>query len=159
MKILFSIIFSIALISSIFPQQNTVSSGGNGSNASGSISISVGQIDFLNVSSANGNMQQGVQQPETFITTSVLNSEDSFDMTIFPNPTQRSFTIDLSVKEESKMVLHVFDAAGREVLRSERYLHAGKNQEKVNAADLAMGIYFIEIDLNGKTLRAKLVKE
>ncbi|MFN6039024.1 MAG: SprB repeat-containing protein, partial [Bacteroidota bacterium] len=74
MKKLFLHLFLFGLINSVFSQQNTLSSGGNGSNASGSISISVGQIDFLNVSNANGNMQQGVQQPVSTCNVSITSA-------------------------------------------------------------------------------------
>jgi hypothetical protein len=50
----------------VFAQQNTLSSGGDVSNTSGSIAVSIGQIDYVNTSSANFGICQGVQQPFAF---------------------------------------------------------------------------------------------
>ncbi|MFN6038493.1 MAG: T9SS type A sorting domain-containing protein, partial [Bacteroidota bacterium] len=78
---------------------------------------------------------------------------------IFPNPTKNSFTIDLSVKETTKMFLRLLDVRGREVMLTQRVLSVGKNLELFNISELASGVYFIEAQVGEKMLRAKLVKE
>ena len=44
-------------------QQNTVSGGGDLSGAGGTMSISLGQLDYVYQSGINGSLNQGVQQP------------------------------------------------------------------------------------------------
>ncbi|MFT6500035.1 MAG: hypothetical protein ACJASQ_000142 [Crocinitomicaceae bacterium] len=83
-------------------QQNSVSSGGEASGTGGTVSYSVGQIDYNNSQGSNGSINQGVQQPYEFYE---LGIKEAFfvNVSLFPNPTNEfiilqfeSFTNDLS---------------------------------------------------------------
>ena len=69
-----------------FGQANTVSAGGDVETSSGSLSYTVGQIDYLTATGSGGTATQGVQQPyELFILGSVNNTV-SLSAKAFPNP-------------------------------------------------------------------------
>lgn len=85
-----------------FSQQNTVSTGGEATGTGGTVSYSVGQIDYNNSQGSNGSINQGVQQPYEFYE---LGIKEAFfvNVSLFPNPTNEfiilqleSFTNDLS---------------------------------------------------------------
>ena len=88
-----------------------------------------------------------------------LDDEYAHGLTVFPNPTKNNFTIDLSVRENTKMLVRIYDARGREVIHTQRVLSVGRNLETLSIAELSSGIYFIQLQLGEKILRAKLVKE
>jgi hypothetical protein len=67
MKHFFSILFFLTLWSpQTVAQQNTVASGGDYNGSNGTVSFSIGQIDYLNITNANGN---DISKPffETFL--------------------------------------------------------------------------------------------
>jgi hypothetical protein len=85
-----------------FSQQNTVSTGGEATGTGGTVSYSIGQIDYNNSQGSNGSINQGVQQPYEFYE---LGIKEAFfvNVSLFPNPTNEfiilqfeSFTNDLS---------------------------------------------------------------
>jgi len=75
----------------------------------GSISYSVGQLDYLSVSTATYTISAGVQQPfktkkeETDI--SPLSKKDCPELTITPNPTKDNVTVRLPLQGEYRYVL------------------------------------------------------
>ena len=88
-----------------------------------------------------------------------LTHENAGCLAIFPNPTKDNFTIELNVKECSKMTLCLLDIHGREVLRTHCVLSSGKNLKNINITELSAGIYITQISIGEQILRAKLVKE
>ena len=86
-KQLFLSLLFIGVFSPIYSQLNTVSSGGNISNSSGSISFTFGQVFINNVEGDNGAINEGIQQPYTseIITGIELNE---IQLQLFPNPTR-----------------------------------------------------------------------
>ncbi|NRA12926.1 MAG: T9SS type A sorting domain-containing protein [Crocinitomicaceae bacterium] len=85
-----------------FSQQNTVSSGGEAIGSGGTVSYSVGQIDYTNSQGTNGSINQGVQQPYEFYELGIKEAQ-FIDVLLFPNPTNEfiilqfeNFTSDLS---------------------------------------------------------------
>ena len=57
------LLFSCISLSNLFAQKGIVTSGGNAIGSSGTVSYTVGQIDFIAASNATGSISQGVQQP------------------------------------------------------------------------------------------------
>lgn len=69
-----------------FSQQNITASGGNAIGTGGTVSYSVGQVDYINSAGSNGTVNQGVQQPYEFYELGI--KEVTFvDVKLFPNPT------------------------------------------------------------------------
>lgn len=69
-------------------QSNTVASGGNGSGSGGTVSFSIGQIDYISSAGSTGTINQGVQQPyEIFLTNGIDEFGQNINVSIGPNPT------------------------------------------------------------------------
>ena len=80
----------VAGISSAFSQNTILTTGGDLSGSSGSVSYSVGQLAYSYFSSTSGVENQGVQQPfEIYWATSIDDEFSNFEATVFPNPTVR----------------------------------------------------------------------
>jgi hypothetical protein len=153
MKISFVLIgFFSSLIS--FAQQNTVAAGANASSAEGSISYSIGQIDFSNVSSSNGSVNQGVQQPFEFFVSSVLEFGNENSFSIFPNPTSEILNISQSFFSE-KIEMRLLDMSGRIVLSDQ--LNAPQHQ--IDLRTLSQGVYNLTLIKNNQILTSfKVIK-
>lgn len=71
----------------IFAQQTVTSSGGNATGSGGSVSFTVGQIDYSSHTGSSGSVNEGVQQPYEFY---VLGMDDidafAAELSVFPNP-------------------------------------------------------------------------
>ncbi len=84
-------------------------------------------------------------EPET----SPLPSSLSID--IFPNPFNSSTKITVSLPDEGKMSVSVYNTLGQEVARlADRAFSAGEHSLTFDASHLSSGIYFIGLDLDGK---------
>jgi len=153
MKISFVLIgFFSSLIS--FAQQNTLAAGANASSAEGSISYSIGQIDFSNVSSSNGSVNQGVQQPFEFFVSSVLEFGNENSFSIFPNPTNEVLNISQSFFSE-KIEIRLLDMSGRIVLSDQ--LNAPQHQ--IDLRILSQGVYNLTLIENNQILTSfKVIK-
>jgi hypothetical protein len=153
MKISFVlIVFFSSLIS--FAQQNTLAAGANASSAEGSISYSIGQIDFSNVSSSSGSVNQGVQQPFEFFVSSVLEFGNENSFSIFPNPTNEVLNISQSFFSE-KIEMRLFDMSGRLVLSDQ--LNAPQHQ--IDLRILSQGVYNLTLIENNQILTSfKVIK-
>lgn len=88
--------------------------GGNAAGSGGSVSYSVGQIDYIAGSSANGSASQGVQQPYEIFT---VGTDEAADITLrsslYPNPTSGGVTLSVPRFAAQPLRYQLFDAAGR----------------------------------------------
>jgi hypothetical protein len=123
-------------------QQNTVATGGNASSAEGSISYSIGQIDYETSSNANGTVSQGVQQPFEIYPLAVDELFSSLEINLFPNPT--SDFIHLTIGDLSKIEnlnYQLTDANGR-LIQYDRIL---ENSTQIDVQHLSTASYFLNV--------------
>lgn len=118
-------------------QSNTVSTGGDASGLGGSVSYSVGQIDYINYSSASGSVQEGVQQPYKLL---IGLPENELDVQVFPNPTHEFVEVNWE-SNTNDFDLHLYDAAGK--LVEESFDHHQNAQ--MDLRTYAKGTYHLKI--------------
>ena len=151
-------IFSILLLFNSFKfysQQNTVASGGNYIGANGSMSFSVGQIDYLNIDNASGNVNQGVQQPYQILDNSVNESDNTFEITIGPNPSFDVLIVQADFSKMNGIQGFITDQNGKMV--KERQNLSLNPSFKLN--DLSSGHYFLQIENEQKLIKSyKIIK-
>jgi hypothetical protein len=70
----------------------------------------------------------------------------------YPNPFNPSTSISFSIPQPGKVSLKVYDISGKEIasLISDEYLNTGVYSKSFNGANLASGVYFYSILVNGK---------
>ncbi|MFK7969012.1 MAG: T9SS type A sorting domain-containing protein [Bacteroidia bacterium] len=80
---------------------------------------------------------------------------------LYPNPTQTEFTVSFSVETSATISLEVFDMVGRQVLKpiSEENHPAGSHTKMVDLQDLQVGVYNVQLSIDGKKHSMKLVKQ
>lgn len=146
----------VLLGSVAFGQQNTVASGGEASGSGGTVSYSVGQIDYISASGANGNINQGVQQP--FEIFSVGLSEVQFDISasLFPNPAVEQIVLSIDLWDNYKNPsFKLTDEQGRIVLSG----GITSKETTVQISNLANACYYLNVLVDDQLVKSfKLVK-
>ena len=134
-----------------FSQQNTVATGGNATGTNGSISYSIGQIDYANVQGSNGSVNQGVQQPYEFYVG--LNEELSIDLSLFPNPTHEFIILKLENLLEG-LSYELFDMNGKLLAQDE----IESTETLIDMREFAAGQYHVALSNKNTHQTIKLIK-
>ncbi|HXA02743.1 MAG TPA: T9SS type A sorting domain-containing protein [Cytophagaceae bacterium] len=115
MKKLYTIIIAFLLtIVTLYAQQNTSATGGNASSSSGSVSYTVGQIDYISSHDNTGSITQGLQQPyEILIVSGIERKDIQLSASLYPNPTSDFVLLTLEEIALEKMSCGLYDVEGR----------------------------------------------
>lgn len=99
---------------SVFSQQAVVSAGGNAGGSEGSVSYSVGQVAYSNMSGTNGSVNQGVQQPYEFFLTGIKDNKNFvLEMVVYPNPAHAIVNLRIENRESLQGLTYLlFDVKG-----------------------------------------------
>jgi hypothetical protein len=154
MKDLYFILFCTLVTTSTMAQQNTVATGGDANGSNGSVSFSVGQIDYTNASGSDGSSHEGVQQPFEFYDQDAGLQELNANATLFPNPTNEFVTLSVDF---------VPDATNYELIDvNGKIIQSGEVVSKETSLDmrsLATGTYLLNLYQSQKAIAAiKIVK-
>lgn len=126
-----------------FAQSGFVTSGHTVSNAGGSVSYSVGQLDCAYINDTNGTINEGLQQPfEWFIITGLYDhaNNPAIELNLYPNPASNHIVIQVTDFQQPMEYL-MYDAQGKAI-------RSGKISEKetrLSVENLHDAIYFIRI--------------
>ncbi len=141
----------------VYSQNNTITTGADASNTNGSISYSIGQIDY--VSSDNGStfINQGLQQPFEIVTLSgneILNISISAE--VYPNPTANNLIISLQNYNYENLTYKLFDVRGREIING----IISNSETIVNMQPYASATYVLKISKKNKEIKSfKILKK
>ena len=138
-------------------QQANPSSGGNASGTGGTVSYSVGQIDYISNSSTGGSVSQGVQQPfEIFALTGIKSTKDlSINLTAFPNPTADFLTLRIESATSKNLTYQLFDMHGKLIATQK----ISEKETNIAMSNYAAATYFIKITENNSILKTfKIIK-
>jgi hypothetical protein len=135
-------------------QSGTVSSGGEASGGGGSVSYSIGQIDYITENGAGGTITQGLQQPyEILVITGVENKEIDLSVSVYPNPTADQVT--LNVISFLNMSYILTDIQGKLVKQNK----LTSNETQINMSELNKATYLIKVLSNNKEVKTfKVIK-
>ncbi len=99
-------------------QQAIVATGGNAVGSGGTISYSIGQIDYITIDDNGGIATQGVQQPYEIYPVSIAEQEQiSLEYCVYPNPTKASVTLVVGPNNLSDLFMKLYDLQGNLVLQ------------------------------------------
>lgn len=138
----------------LLAQQNTVATGGDASGTGGSVSFTVGQIDYSSFDGAGGNINQGVQQPYEFFLSVGLEEHSSIVYNIYPNPTTSNVVFELSsLDPELSYVLT--DAGGKLIMKKE----ITSLTSEIDMSQLSNGYYNLSLLSRNETIEhIKIIK-
>ena len=160
MKNIYFTLIALSFSLCLQAQFRTVSSGGDVSNNSGSVSFTLGLVDYVNVDNNSGSISQGVQVPGLF--TSDVNNLDIADqillnkkLIVFPNPaTDYIFIKSAGFTQQLKYQLYNLMGS---ILDQGLIL---QDETRLPIYPYAVGSYFLSIqNTEGEIKRFKVIKE
>ena len=109
----------------------------------------------MNINNASGNINQGVQQPYQILDNSVNESDNTFEITIGPNPSFDVLTVQADFSKMKDIQGFITDQNGKMV--KERQNLSLNPSFKLN--DLSSGNYFLNIENEQKLIKSyKIIK-
>ncbi|MBD8082891.1 T9SS type A sorting domain-containing protein [Chryseobacterium caseinilyticum] len=137
-------------------QKAVLATGTNATGSNGSVSYSVGQIDF-NQKGSGLPMMEGVQQSYEIITLSVNSAiANTEDIRLYPNPFQDFIYLDFPVKDYKDAEFQLFDSSGK-LLRTEKIQNS---KSEFNFSSLPSAMYLFNIVEKGKGIKSfKIIKK
>lgn len=144
---------------SIWSQNTVISTGENASGVSGSVSYSVGQIDYGSASVSNkGSVSLGVQQPLIISALTSTKGAEKLTITcsIFPNPSSDFIILSWESGFDASFVNYkIADMNGKNLVSA-----LTQNQSKIAVNDFAVGTYTITVsDIRNNFIKSfKLIK-
>lgn len=155
MKILITAILFIFGYSILFAQQATVVSGGNASGSTGTVSYTIGQIDYTTNTGSTGSAMQGVQQPYEISTIGINDIIIDLSLSIFPNPSNDFLTLKYENYKFESTSYELYDSDGK-LIETNKLLN---NQTIINMSQLIPATYFLKVTTETKELKVfKIIK-
>ncbi len=141
MKII--IVFFIILITNVysFSQDAICASGGSMSNASGSASFTIGQVVYISENNSNGSVCQGVQQSYQITTAGIMLVDVDFCFSVFPNPTTKQITLEVT-RFENQTLNYVLEDAEGKLIQSNKIFN---NHTDIDMSSLPVSTYILQV--------------
>jgi hypothetical protein len=141
----------------LFAQNNTVTAGATAIGTNGSLTYTIGQINYQTNNGSNGTISQGVQQAFEIVTLST-NDVPQIQLTviIYPNPTVQNVTLFIKDFELTNLKFQLFDIQGRIISNGK----ITQNETEIEMTSLASAQYFLKIsDSNSEIKTFKIIKK
>ena len=138
-------------------QESANSSGGDATGSGGSIAYSVGQVVYTANTESNESVAQGVQLSYEIFTIGIKETKLNITLTVFPNPTTESLTLQISDYKNEKLSYQLFDMQGKQIING----HITANQTQLNINGLKSATYFLNVlnQENKKIQSFKIIKD
>lgn len=145
-------VFVLAILAcsiSSFAQQSANAAGGEATGSNGTLSYTVGQVDYINFSSPEISINLGVQQPYT-----VIADEGEFQILVYPNPTPNQIKIKIIKPGTDEIQVTIYTILGQELLT--RVLAEGETV--ISLSPYSAATYILQLRL-GETIKTyKIIK-
>ena len=126
----------------VVAQENTDVLGGMAYGTGGSVSYSIGQVDYESATGTGGTITEGLQQPyEIMVVSGIEDNDINLTFAIYPNPTADFVVLSVQNANTLYMTYALFDIEGRLIEKQE----VSGSQTTIAMKDLANGIYFIKV--------------
>lgn len=124
-------------------QKGSVAAGGEASGSGGSVSFSIGQVDYITATGTGGRITQGIQQPYEIFRVSIdENMTVELLSSVFPNPTRNSVTLRVPQGTVlNDMGYRLFDITGKLVLDNKLY----GNDTPIDMESLSNTTYLLKV--------------
>lgn len=142
------IIVACSLISflNVEAQDVVLPAGGDILGAEGSISFSIGQIDYTTRTNNQGSVSEGIQQAFEIFLMDSTNGADKIDniqllAAVFPNPADHSLTLQIHENDYSNWNLFLYDVDGRLLFQKAIV----ESETNINMSMLKPAAYIIKV--------------
>ena len=154
-NIILSCFIILAICCSIHSQNNTVASGGDVTGAGGTVSYSIGQIDYINSTSGSGTITQGVQQPYEIYSMGIAELGINIAASVYPNPSANFILLSLSTDNFSNMAYALYNIEGKLLVQQ----IIMSKQTSISLFEHATGTYILKVLINNQETKIfKIIK-
>jgi hypothetical protein len=153
-KSIIPIVVFISFGFSSFGQNALSAAGGHFKTSGGSTSFTVGQVAYVLKKGTGSYLNEGVQQVYTKKTTPIEELVYLKEVQLYPNPTQETFNLIISTKEDVQVRYTIMDYLGKEI-RNGNIL---SEKSEISLRDLPSGNYFISLKSKKENRIFKIVK-
>ena len=153
-KSIIPIVVFISFGFSSFGQNALSAAGGHFKSSGGSTSFTVGQVAYVLKKGTGSYLNEGVQQVYTKKTTPIEELVYLKEVQLYPNPTQETFNLIISTKENVQVRYIIMDYLGKEI-RNGNIL---SEKSEISLRDLPSGNYFISLKSKKENRIFKIVK-
>jgi len=84
---------------------------------------------------------------------------DASELSLYPNPASREFTINLGDNAYDNIDLLIMNSLGQQLNRFDNAVFNGNSNTNIDVSNLATGLYFVIITLDGNSITKKLLIE
>jgi hypothetical protein len=141
MKIVTTVFWMVCCCSMAWAQKNTLAAGGDASGPGGTVSYSIGQIDYVTATGTGGVITQGLQQPYEIFIVGREEKEMGLPISVYPNPTEDWIILDVGDRVAQEMQYVLYDMHGKSLTAQ----HLFTSQTQISMKDLAKTTYFLRV--------------
>ncbi|MDO9187002.1 MAG: T9SS type A sorting domain-containing protein [Bacteroidia bacterium] len=129
-------------LGSVVAQENTDAMGGMLYGPAGTVSYSIGQIDYETATGSGGNITEGLQQPyEIMILSGIEENDINLTFSLFPNPTADLVVLSVQNSVPLNLTCSLFNIEGKLIEKRE----VNSSQTTITMSDLANGAYLLKV--------------
>jgi hypothetical protein len=149
------VVFFLVAAFDLGAQQNFVTVGTEATGASGTVSYSIGQVDYIYLQSATHNINEGVQQPYEFFTLYVSEPVWDIGASVFPNPAINEIFLEIKETLKDGMCYSLYDEQGKLIVS--QFVTSSKTI--ISMTQLARAVYLLEVKYNEQKIAGfKIIK-
>jgi Secretion system C-terminal sorting domain len=147
---------SLLYVNASNAQQATTAAGGDALSTGGSVSYSIGQIDYTTNISTSGSVAQGVQQPfEIYIVSGIENTAINLNLAAYPNPTTDFLQLEIKGDNLQDLTFQLVDLTGK-IITSRKIANT---TEIIDMEILSSATYFLKVIQNSQEIKTfKIIK-
>ena len=154
MKKIILYLFLILVAIEANAQSNVVTSGGTASGSGGTLSYTIGQIDYQTVSGSSGSLSQGVQQPFEIAS---LDADDYpniiLHMKVYPNPFETQIILSISDFTSAYLEYTVYDMQGKLLISNK----ISTVETSVSLENQQAATYLLQVTDSGQLLKTFII--
>jgi Secretion system C-terminal sorting domain len=139
------VLFMVA--AQLFAQERTDATGGEAAGTGGTVSYSVGLIDYEAHVGSNGILTEGVQQPYEIFAVGVDEGNLAHRVLVYPNPTAEYLVLDVGDLAFDQLRYVLYDLNGKFLAAAD----IGEGKTNISLRSMASATYFLKV-LNGNGL-------
>ena len=154
MKKIILYLFLILVAIEAKAQSNMVASGGTASGSGGTLTYTMGQIDYQTVNGSGGSLSQGVQQPFEIAS---LDTDDYpniiLHMKVYPNPFETQIILSISDFTSAYLEYTVYDMQGKLLISNK----ISTVETSVSLENQQAATYLLQVTDSGQLLKTFII--
>ena len=155
-KVKLSALILLAGLTGLQAQEAVTAAGGDATGSGGTVSYTIGQIDYTTNTGTGGTVTQGVQQPYEFFILGIDDKKDiSVKLSVYPNPAVSTVNLRIDNQNLENLSFQLYDVNQKLILNQK----VSSTETSIPMEKLASATYFLKVSDNKKVVKTfKIIK-